>query len=245
MASEMNQALRIRIQPEGLRRPAGARRGGKGVGGQYQKYGTPGGRFLIELGDSNGKFEEAHRQLARQTQEQVVKALKAGIKRKSTSSKRLERVTDSPENITASAQGWGVGADDFLNKSEAKYWRTVDEGSLGVWSRPFKGMVFYVARKEAWGAQIVHGKNRSYAVGGFMAAMSGRTTEKLNAISTSRAMEIIDRRGSMPRWMGRMFITREIAPEDYYDKGFAAMGKSMAERRVFSNVLDRIFHGID
>lgn len=97
----MRQALRIRVNAEGLRYPAGHP---NQRGGRFRRYGAPGARFLIELGDSPEKFREKHEELARRAQDHIVDQLGRGLVRKSTSSGRLARVTGDPSNIVAAAR---------------------------------------------------------------------------------------------------------------------------------------------
>lgn len=251
MASRnIQQGLRIRIEAEGLRHPAvvgtrqGKSRAARARAGTFRtKSGGPGAAFLFAIGDRTSEIvAEQHEQLARKVQDAVVKELKGGIKRKSTKSGRLEKVTADENNIVANALQWGVGVDEFLNKSTAKYWRTIDEGSLHVWSRPFKGRFYYVSRGKEWGGEITHGEFRSYAVGDFMASVKGRTTEKLRPFTRAKAREIIAEAGKTPKWLGKLYITKEISPEDYYNRGFAKVGGATAELRVLTNTFDKIFN---
>lgn len=251
MASRnIQQALRIRVEAEGLRHPAvvgtakGASRIARARAGKFRKKtGGPGAAFLFAIGDRTSEtVAEQHEELARKVQIEVVKTLKAGYLRKRTSSGRLERVTASPDNLVANALQWGVGREKFLKKSDARYWRTIDEGSAHVWKKPFKGRFFYVSRNQAWGGEILHGQTRSFAVGEFMKSAKGRTTEKMRPFKRGTAREIIEEAGKTPSWMGRLYITKEIAPEDYYNRGFARVGGGRAELRVLTNTFDKIFN---
>lgn len=89
------------------------------------------------------KFEaEIHRQLEReaeQYQQEVADKIKSQIIRPTDSTGRLVQVTLDPQNRKVTPSTWRVGIASFLNKSQAKYWRTVEQGSLAVWKRPFIG----------------------------------------------------------------------------------------------------------
>jgi len=245
------QTLRIRVEAEGLRHPAATgnlakSRSARARAGTFKrKAGGPGAAFLYAIsGDTQASVAEKHAELARRVQDAVVKDLRGGLRRKSTSSGRLAKATGDPENIVANSFQWGVGVNDYLNKSVAKYWRTIDEGSAAVWKKPFKGRFYYVSRGKEWGSEIVHGPERSFAVGNFMASTPGRTTEKLRPFTRAKAREIIAEAGKTPKWLGRMYITKEISPEDYYNRGFARAGGIQTELRVLSNVFDDIFYGV-
>lgn len=67
----------------------------------------------------------------------IQKAMKPARRKASTN--RLLRVTAAPGNIGFNPERFGVGRPKFLNNSEAKYWRTQEEGSEKVWKHPFIG----------------------------------------------------------------------------------------------------------
>lgn len=221
-------ALVLRYSAPRLRRPKG-----RGAG-QYAP------RFLAELGDSREKFAEENRTLARRVQDDVVAELKAGTKRKSVSTGRLIAATASPENIFASAQVWGVGVPSFLDRSQAKYWRTIDEGSAAVWSHPFVGMTFYVNRRRAWGGSIA-GMNSNGAVAGAPWSRSGAgRDDKFNPLSNAIAESVISKNGKRPRWLSTVTIKNEIEAQNYYHRGFERSGGIIQALRVYRSRLDRI-----
>lgn len=113
--------------------------------------------------DERGQFRnqsqvrEINRQLALGAQADVVNFIEERIKRKGVSTGRLASVTADPRNIYSDNIGFGVGIEDFLDKSEAKYWRQIEQGTdvhvgqeiKGVWGESRAG--FYENR---WGAAL-------------------------------------------------------------------------------------------
>lgn len=82
---------------------------------------------------------QENQSMAEQYQRYVVKNMRAGIRRPKVSTGRLLRVTGSTGNIGHSDDWWGVGNAMYLDRSQAKYWRTIEEGSARAWKRSFIG----------------------------------------------------------------------------------------------------------
>jgi hypothetical protein len=89
-----------------------------------------------------GKLAQGQKELAAEnkriafvTQEFVVKNIESKYKRPLVSTGRLAQVTALPGNAYASAFYIGVGNPYFLDKSIAKYWRTIEEGSELTWHK--------------------------------------------------------------------------------------------------------------
>ena len=55
------------------------------------------------------------------------------------SSGRLAKASAAPENATVELFRVGIGNPRWLDRSQAKYWRTFESGSAAVWKRPFIG----------------------------------------------------------------------------------------------------------
>lgn len=101
----------------------------------------------IRVRNERGHFTSAQGELFRQAREQmlnqqgeVVLRIKNNIKRKSVSTGRLVRVTADPANVVSERTSEdqftvGLGNEAFLNKSIAKYWRTIEEGSAATWTK--------------------------------------------------------------------------------------------------------------
>lgn len=96
--------------------------------------------------DARGRFTSAqtrmrdrNRELAQGIQAQVVDNIQARITWRAESTGRLERITADPRNASYDTWHVGVGDEAFLDNSEAKYWRTFEQGSAQTWSHPFVG----------------------------------------------------------------------------------------------------------
>jgi hypothetical protein len=74
-------------------------------------------------------------------QADVAKVIRSKKLRKEDSTGRLERVTKEPGNRDPQASVWRVGIPSYLNRSEAKYWRLIEQGSEGLYAkgRGFRG----------------------------------------------------------------------------------------------------------
>lgn len=144
--------------------------------------------------------------LAEQAQANVVSNIQGGIRRRSASTGRLLRVTAAAENRYADQFGFGVGVLRYLDKSEAKYWRTIEEGSARVWSRPFIGTQLYPKGPGKPPFPVAHG------------ASPGLRTYNLD--------------GEGVKWMdgSRFVVKREIRPMHAYqraaDQGGIFTGKA-------------------
>lgn len=98
--------------------------------------------------DVNGRFLKLNQEVrtileneAKEYQEQVADYIHHNKLRTSDSTGRLENVTRSPGNRDVKATHWRVGIPSFLNRSEAKYWRLIEQGSEGLYAkgRGFRG----------------------------------------------------------------------------------------------------------
>lgn len=107
-----------------------------GRGGQFAAGGTTDYRRLLRA--QNGV-------MAREQQALVVETLDGSIQRRAVSSGRLRAVTGDPRNVQWNEFGYGVGREDFLDNSLAKYWRQIEEGYEGHVGRTIHGF---------WGANI-------------------------------------------------------------------------------------------
>ena len=96
------------------------------------------GRFKANFA---GEIQAQNYLLAAELQGLVYTKIQAAMlpSRRKASTNRLLRVTKDPSNIRANPERFGVGVTNFLNKSQAKYWRTQEEGSEAVWKTPFVG----------------------------------------------------------------------------------------------------------
>jgi hypothetical protein len=104
--------------------------------------------FKMKPADTSRAFEEGkfssggQRELAAEnkriavvTQSFVVRYMEQNLKRPGVATGRLARVTANPDNVYASSFVIGVGKPSYLDKSMAKYWRTIEEGSAVTWKK--------------------------------------------------------------------------------------------------------------
>lgn len=96
--------------------------------------------------DAKGRFTSAqglqrqrNGEMAVRVQAAVLSQIQERIERRAASSGRLLRVTAASENAQYDTWSIGVGNVPFLDSSIAKYWRTFEQGSLGLWKHPFIG----------------------------------------------------------------------------------------------------------
>jgi len=138
-----------------------------GDGRMYIKFETPldtKGAFTEGRFNSAGQkylMNENH-MLAEVVQQQVVSYMEnRGFKRPGVSTGRLLRVTADPDNVFSTAFRVGVGVPSFLDRSRAKYWRTIEEGSAKAWKkRPFTSLElvgYFGGTLSRWGAKGPHG----------------------------------------------------------------------------------------
>lgn len=88
---------------------------------------------------------QANKAAATQVQADVVAFTQERIKRRAVSTGRLTKVTASAQNAYATEFGWGVGDEDYLDRSVAKYWRQIEQGYSGHVGRSIRGF---------WGGSI-------------------------------------------------------------------------------------------
>lgn len=104
--------------------------------------GPGGGQFMSGIGG----FLQRNQEMADDVQAQVVANIRSTIAargRAPASTGRLVNVTASPRNQKVTIGRVQVGIPSFLESSQAKYWRTVEEGSAETWARPFVGTPLY------------------------------------------------------------------------------------------------------
>lgn len=198
---------------------------------------SSGGRFRIPAGQPGGgrfapggseefrrQLREANRRMAREQQAEVIDNMKGSIIRRSVSSGRLLRVTSSPENIEWSDFHYGVGREDFLDKSIAKYWRQIEEGYSGHVGREITGF---------WGGSITritatrvyagrpwsrHGSRRGDM---FIPAGATRNTFRENGRFASPPAAAGGRAGA-PSFVKTTTIKNPIAPHNDYSNAFVS-----------------------
>lgn len=170
--------------------------------------------------DPEGQFRamsaEVERQLHSQAQEfqdEVASYIGSHIKRPRDSTGRLANVTADSGNRTVAKTYWRVGIPGFLNRSQAKYWRTIEEGSLSTFrSGGFRGTPLKLSRGGAWPGgrpfrSFSRNENRNFRGG--HADLQGTRTWKLvivkNEIQPMNAYQNTWRQGNWEERVGRSF----------------------------------------
>lgn len=90
------------------------------------------GHFVSE---AQKQLYQQNRQLAIDLQGEIGRRIQNSIQRKAVSTGRLVRVTMDPKNRTSDRYFMSVGNEAFLDRSMAKYWRTIEEGSAATWTK--------------------------------------------------------------------------------------------------------------
>lgn len=114
--------------------------------------------------------------LAYRGQAEVLTRMTSRYKRPATVTQRLQRATGDRRNRVYNEQGFGVGVERWLDRSEAKYWRTIEEGTLKAWGRPFAGTelrgkfggAYLGFRESSWGRRPTGGAPWGASPGFFM-----------------------------------------------------------------------------
>lgn len=91
------------------------------------------GRFTV--GSFQAEARAANTRIAQGTLAYVVRVLENNMRRPTVSSGRLARVTLDPKNTYADSFKVGIGNENFLDRSIAKYWRTIEEGTAATWHK--------------------------------------------------------------------------------------------------------------
>lgn len=87
-----------------------------------------------------GNVLKANQRLVVELAESVAKAAKASQVRPGVSSGRLQSALLDRRNRFASKEGYGVGKPEFLDQSQAKYYRQIDQGYSGHVGREIRGL---------------------------------------------------------------------------------------------------------
>lgn len=129
--------------------------------------GQPGaGRFVTDGLQYRQEMRQSGLRHAMELQARVVENMRGGLIRRNVSSGRLVKVTGGRGNLWWSERGYGVGVEDYLDSSMAKYWRTIEEGSQVVWADVPTGRASIIGMelKGFWGGGARHSASRSYGL---------------------------------------------------------------------------------
>lgn len=132
------------------------------------------GRFASAQRESTARNER----LARTVQSDVALRMRNHIafgKRASASTGRLLQVTASQRNARFNQYGFGVGVPDWLDHGVAMYWRTFEQGSAGLWKKPFVGTQLFQFHKNPGRLPSAHGTDlRTTTSGKYRGALEGK-----------------------------------------------------------------------
>lgn len=188
------------------------------------------GQFM--RGGNYSGLEQLNQQLAMKVQQQAVRNI--SIKRPSVSTGRLRKAIADPRNIKSTRYGFEVGVWSFLNASNAKYWRTIEEGSVEAWSTApseeqisGRGGMVGMILKGVWGESIEDFRQTRWgqvAVAGEPFTFHGESRGGKLRPGWNRYESLLeqwqdeDGEGSKPRFTS--MIKREITPVRYMSRAF-------------------------
>lgn len=215
--------------------------GGSPVVNRFSAPGLRGelGRYIEREKQSIAAARAENEKLARQFQSKVIDEVSVFNRRPSTG--RLRKAMESNRNIFVddSGQSWGFGNVNYLNRSQARYWRTIDEGSAATFKRGgMIGMKIY---------PMVF-PNRAPGLSKFLAWYSGVTPDnkfagtagtdfprgKIRAVPAATGLDFEARfPGYEP-----ITIKREIQPHNYFNKAFEEMLPEVRRGRAWKVALD-------
>lgn len=150
-------------------------------------------------------LEVANRRMANELQYLVLEALEEGRvqSRRSVSTQRLEKALGDPRNVKVTGERMAVGRVAFLNRSQAKYWRQIADGTS-----------IHVGRVQGRGYWI-DGGGRPTANS---TARNGRWISTPRSSNNARGRKIVgEDGGSLVR---KMVINRPIQPQEYFERAW-------------------------
>lgn len=206
---------------------------------------------------TNAEIKSVNRRLATELRGYAVEELQKSIVRRGVSTGRLVRATAAEGNIYQagnifSTASWGVGVASFLDQSQAKYWRTIEDGSAAIWRHPFVGMKIWPwanltgkvgqSGRLAWGGTIRRlpesGFKNLYQAGPPWGAADGKF-RGIRPYWGQRAQNWVVR-GKKLRELGYgpLVVSKEIAPHHYYEKAYEQMSSEIT--RTYTGLVNRL-----
>lgn len=184
----------------------------------------------------------AGRSLALELAESVADAAKASLLRPGVSTGRLQKALLHPKNRVGVKEGYGIGRPEFLDKSEAKYWRQIDQGYSGHVGREIRG-VFGGTLTGAFGGQSRYGPY-PLAGGPFTAIGAGSGGRLLPLGKKSAYAKLAKARKSGKRRLNAKVastIEQPISAQQYFLRGWedfnAASRTTAAVKAVLQKAL--------
>lgn len=158
---------------------------------------------------------DANKRSALALQADVVENVLGSIQRRAVSSGRLARVTGDRRNVFWTESGFGVGIEDYLDKSEAKYWRQIEEGTDVHVGREIRGV---------FGGTLAGPRRGGSPLTSFGQDYGGKFIPISKSVRT-----VFD--GGRPVSVRKSTIGQPIEAHDSYADAFYADG-GMAERSI-------------
>jgi hypothetical protein len=157
----------------------------------------------------------------------VVAESRKGRLRKSVSSGRMDAATLDPRNFQQTRTGWGIGVPSFLDNSQAKYWRQIEEGTSVHVGRKIKGV---------WGQPLGPWRGEWYGIAGpgdWSRPGGGKQMfEPFSTWDKRRSQRMQAKPGSF--WAE---IRRPILAQDAYVRAFADFKRSRRALTIFREVV--------
>ena len=176
------------------------------------------------------------RKAAEILERQVLTGSRARGKRGSVSTGRLKRVVLNPQNRHSDKHGFAVGSPLFMDRSEAKYWRAIEQGTshfvgkriYGIWGGTLTGM-------RGGGGQFGPYPIAGFPLSGFGKAGNGR----LRPMGRKRAYSLLRRSyGMNPAsataliGMGWGTIKHPIQSHRYFHQAWEEFGTKQKAREA-------------
>lgn len=217
----------------------------EGVQGLRVPKGQPGAGQFVSATELRKELADRNRQRALELQAEVVENIPASIIRRNVSSRRLEHVTADPQNRRSTAFSYGVGVEDFLNHSFAKYWRTIEEGSEKVWADTPSGRASIIGMelKGIWGGSI--GRITSSRVYGARPWSRHSSRRGDMFVPTSRTFNLRGRyegtggKSGAPNFAKSTTIKNEIQPHHDYAEAYRSYQPGRKSLQDISTLLGR------
>lgn len=178
--------------------------------------------------------------LAKGLAESIAAAAKESMLRPGVSTGRLQKAILDRRNRIGTQFGYGVGRPEFLDRSEAKYWRQIDQGYTGHLGREIRG-VFGGSLTGALGGQSRYGL---YPIAGapFTAIGQGAGGRLLPLgkrdayAKLAGARRLGKRRGNVAV---RGVIEQPIEPQEYFRRGWEDFNPASRTTAAVKAVLQR------
>lgn len=178
-----------------------------------------------------GNVATANQRLVIELADAVAARQLASLVRPGVSSGRLQAALLDRRNRFASKEGYGVGRPEFLDQSQAKYWRQIDQGFAGHKGREIRGI---------FGATLIGGGPESRGVAGPAFTGIGAEGQRGGRLLTSGYSKLRPRGGERGV---RGVIKKAIAPQQYFKRGWEDFNARERTTEVVKQELAKAFGG--